>query len=103
MATIVDFGQLISPYTQLNAEAGKYARLTASGAIKAAGGILLGFYVANTSSGTITLYDNTAGSGTQMSGLITPAVGWNPFPAIFLTGAYATIGGSSLDVTFIYL
>lgn len=101
-ATVVDAGINYVPYTRHATRAGKYARLTASGLIKTGGGLLLGFYVSNTTSGTITLYDSTTGSGTQMSGLITPAAGWGYFPGIFQTGAYAVIGGT-LDVTFFYL
>jgi hypothetical protein len=56
--------------------------------------------VASTSSGTLTLYDNVAASGTQVTGLITPAVGWNPLPVDLQTGLYASIGGT-LDCTFV--
>lgn len=74
-------------------------RLTASGQVMSAPGVMTGFYVSSTTAGTILLYDNTAASGTQLSGTITPAIGWNEFPAQFFTGLYATIGGT-LDVTF---
>ncbi len=39
----------------------------------------------------------------MVSGLITPAIGMQWFPAIFLTGLYALFGGTSLDVTFFYV
>jgi hypothetical protein len=79
---------------------GGHLRLTASGAVKASAGRISGFYVANTTAGTVTLYDNaSAASGTQMSGLITPAIGFHRFPARFSKGCWAEIGGA-LDVTF---
>lgn len=78
-----------------------YGRVTASGVICASRGRLAGFFVASTTAGTIVLYDNTAASGTQISGTITPAAGaFYPFPVDFQTGLYATIGGT-LDVTFL--
>lgn len=79
---------------------GGHIRLTASAQLKANGGRLAGFYVASTTAGTLTLYDNTAATGQQISGLITPAVGWHWFPVRFSHGCYAEIGGA-LDVTFI--
>lgn len=76
-----------------------YTRLTASGLVRGKPGILRGFYVSSTSSGTITFYDNTAGSGTQITGTITPSVGWNDLGDVsFVTGCYAVISGT-LDVT----
>lgn len=78
---------------------GGHLRLTASGQIKLGAGRIIGFYVSNTTAGTLTLFDNTAGSGDQVSGLITPAIGWNNFPAKFNKGLAAVIGGA-LDVTF---
>jgi len=74
-------------------------RITASAAVVTGRARIAGFYVASTTSGTLTLYDNTAASGTQLSGTITPAVGWNPFPVDVANGLYATVG-STIDVTF---
>lgn len=79
---------------------GGHIRLTASAALKLKAGKLKGFYVSSTTSGTITLYDNIAASGQQISGVITPAVGWHDFPARFSHGCYAEIG-ATIDVTFI--
>lgn len=82
---------------------GSPKRLTASGVVNAVAGRLIGFYVASTTGGTIVLYDNaTAGSGTQLSGTITPAVGWHSLPVGFTNGCYATIA-NTIDVTFSYL
>lgn len=79
---------------------GGHLRLTASGAVKAGAGSIAGFYVASTTAGTITLYDNpSAASGTQISGTITPAVGWHAFPARFSRGCWVEIAGT-IDVTF---
>jgi hypothetical protein len=64
-------------------------------------GAILGFYVANTSSGTLTLWDgqSAVAPSTQITGLITPAIGWNPLPVAFKNGLWAVITGT-LDVTF---
>jgi hypothetical protein len=84
-------------------ETGTPVNLSASGAIAARPGVLLGFYVNSTTSGTIVLTNGGSG-GAAVSGTITPAVGWNRFPAYFsaTTGPYATIGGAALNVTFIF-
>lgn len=80
---------------------GQPVNLTASGAISTMPGRLVGFYVASTTSGTIVLKDGGSG-GTAITGTITPAVGWHFLPAQFATSAYATIGGTALNVTFIF-
>lgn len=78
-----------------------YGRMTASGIVCGSRGRLAGFYVASTSSGTITLYDNTSAAAPQISGTITPAAGlFHPYPVDFQTGLYATISGT-IDVTFL--
>jgi hypothetical protein len=83
----------------ITSQYGSPVRKTATGTVKVVEGRLLGFYVAATSSGTIVLRDGGA-SGTQISGTITPAVGFHQFPADFVTDLHATIGGASIDVTF---
>jgi hypothetical protein len=83
-------------------EAGNYKNITATGAITANQGMLLGFYVNSTSSGTLVLRDGGSG-GTVMCGTITPAIGWHRFPAGFGSGGlHATVGGT-LDVTLLYV
>lgn len=82
-------------------ESGSPVNLTASGAVNANRGALLGFYVNSTSSGTIVLRDGGA-SGTAISGTITPAVGFHRFPANCATGCYATIG-ATINVTFFFV
>jgi hypothetical protein len=61
-------------------------------------GTLVGFYVASTTAGTIVLRQGGSG-GTTISGTITPAVGWHDFPAAFVAGLHATVGGT-ISVTF---
>lgn len=85
-------------------EAGKTVNLTASGQIKASAGKLIGAVINSHSSGTIKIWDNTAGSGTVLFNTITLAVGErniNFFGAYAGTGLYATLTGT-IDVTFIY-
>ncbi len=61
---------------------------------------LLGFYVNNTSSGTLVLRKGGS-SGTAISGTITPAIGYHRFPAAVEAPLHATIA-NTLDVTFFY-
>ena len=56
---------------------------------------MLGFYVNNTSSGTITVSDGP----TALSGTITPAIGWHHFPANCGTSMIITKTGGSIDLT----
>lgn len=85
-----------------NIEAGFPANVTTSGNIKSSFGTLLGFYVNSTSAGTLILYDDAAtGTTTPISGTITPAIGFQRFPASFAKGLNAVIGGT-LNVTFFY-
>lgn len=81
-------------------QGGAPVNLTASGAVSLVPGVLLGFYVNSTSSGTIVLKDGGT-SGTAISGTITPAVGWHPYPATFGTSCYATIG-ATINATFVF-
>ena len=81
---------------------GSPVNVTATGDIGGAGAtdtILLGFYVNSTNAGTLVLRRGGSG-GTVISGTITPAVGFHPFPADCPGGLHATIGGTALDVTF---
>ena len=83
------------------AEVGAYKNITATGDVTTGPCQLLGFYVNNTSSGTLVLRDGGA-SGTVMSGTITPAIGFHPFPANVGSSLHATIAGTALDVTFFF-
>ena len=83
------------------AEVGAYKNITATGAVSTGPCQLIGFYVNSTTAGTLVLRDGGA-SGTVMSGTITPAIGFHPFPANVGTSLHATIAGTALDVTFFY-
>lgn len=85
----------------MNPNAGGYKNITATGVVTSKPGWMLGFYVNNTSSGTIVFRDGGA-SGTVMTGTITPAIGWNNFPVAFATGLHATIA-STLDTTIVFV
>jgi len=81
------------------AEVGGYKNITATGAVSTGPCQLIGFYVNNTSAGTLVLTDGGSG-GTAMSGTITPAIGFHQFPANVGVSLYATI--SNLNLTFFY-
>lgn len=86
-----------------NLEVGNYTNKTASANIKSGQGAMLGFYVNSTTSGTIQFYDDAStGTTTPISGLITPAIGWNFFPVAFSNGLNAVIG-ATLNVTIVWL
>ena len=59
---------------------------------------LHGFYVNSTTGGTLVLRKGGA-SGTAISGTITPAIGFHPYPADIKGALHATIA-NTLDVTF---
>lgn len=81
---------------------GTPANLSASAVPRAAPCSLLGFYVNSTSSGTVVIHDsNSASTNNAITGTITPAIGWNHFPAALSAGLRVVIGGT-LDVTFFY-
>jgi len=82
------------------AEVGGYKNITATGAVSTGPCQLIGFYVNNTSSGTLVLRNGGSG-GEVMSGTITPAIGFHRFPANVGVSLYATVGGT-LDVTFFF-
>lgn len=85
-----------------NAQVGIPVNKTATANISALDGAMLGFYANSTSSGTIAFYDSaTTGTGTPITGTITPAIGWNPLPVTFVNGLYAVIAGSALNVTIV--
>ena len=83
------------------AEVGAYKNITLTGAVSTGPCQLLGFYVNSTTVGTLVLKDGGA-SGTAMSGTITPAIGFHPFPANVGTSLHATIAGTALDVTVFF-
>lgn len=78
--------------------------LAATGTVSKVSGSLLGFYVNSTNAGTLVLRQGADGAstGTEISGTITPAIGYHRFPAYCVSGCHATIGGVALDVTFYF-
>lgn len=84
-------------------ESGDAKNITATASICTENCTLLGFYVNSTVAGTLVIRRGVGGSssGTAISGTITPAVGFHPFPADCPGGAHATVGGT-LDVTFFF-
>lgn len=84
----------------ITAEVGEKKLLTATGDVFASNGLLLGFYVNSTTSGTLVLKEGGSG-GTAISGTITPSIGFHKFPCSVNGGLHATVGGT-LNVTFFY-
>jgi len=82
------------------AEVGGYKNITATGAVSTGPCQLIGFYVNNTTVGTLVLRNGGSG-GEVMSGTITPTIGFHRFPANVGVSLYATVGGT-LDVTFFF-
>ena len=84
--------------------AGSYKQVTATGAIKASAGALVGFWLASTTACTVQLHDDPD-SATAPVVLNTTAaltvLGWYPLPVTFTTGLYFTEGGAC-DITFAY-
>ena len=63
-------------------------------------GTLLGFYVNSTSSGTIVIYNGqNASTGTALCGTITPAIGYQRFPAYCPSGCFIAVTGGSANIT----
>lgn len=69
------------------------------------GGVIKGFFVSSTSSGTITIYDSaTTTTTTKIIDTITPTtLGYYSINAIYNNGIYVVIGGSALSVTILYV
>mgnify|MGYP001579502444 CR=1 FL=1 len=84
-------------------ESGTPINKTGTATVSVVSGTLLGFYVNNTTSGTLVLRVGSAGTsaGTAISGTIPPAIGWHRYPAYCPSGLHATIA-NTLDVTFSY-
>ena len=82
-------------------DGGSYKNLSATAAVSAGPGYLVGFYVNSTAGGTLVLKDGGSG-GTALSGTITPAIGFHRFPAAYGTSLHATIAVAALDVTFFF-
>ena len=87
------------------AEVGNYYRITAAGGtegeISPSSCSVIGFYISNTTAGTVVFKDGGA-SGAALNGAITPAIGFHRFPATVKTSLYIVIGGAA-DMTVFYL
>jgi len=91
---------------------GKYTNISgaATTVIKSGSGFLYGIIV-NTpvASGSITIYDNTSGSGTKIATITYPATLLSsgpvsvPFYVNFQTGLTVVTAGSGIDVTVVSL
>ena len=77
-------------------ESGTPANLSASGLVASGRGDLIGIFVASASTTpTIKVWDNTAGSGTVIVNTFTPVAGtFYRLPFAFNTGCYVTISGT---------
>ena len=83
-------------------DGGAPINLTATGVVKASGGVLVGIFVSASTSCTIKLWDNaSAASGTVVLGTTAAitAPAFYPVKAEFGSGLYFTAGGTC-DVTF---
>lgn len=79
---------------------GAPVNLSASGVVANAQGSILGVFCASASTGTLKLWNNTAGSGAIIVNTFSLTAGtFYRIPASFAIGCYATIGGTA-DVTF---
>lgn len=81
---------------------GSYTNLTADTAVKSGRGNLVGIFVASSTTCTIKLWDNTAGSGTVLVNTFSAAAAtWYPLPFAFDTGLYVDIT-NTCDVSVSY-
>ena len=76
---------------------GSYSNQTGSATVTSKPTVLTGFYVNNTTSGTIIIKDGA----TAVSGTITPAIGWHFYPVSLPSGLVITIA-NTLDVTLVF-
>lgn len=76
--------------------------LSASALLKSGKGLLGGFFVSSvTSTPSLTVYDNTAGSGTKIIDAVTLTAGMSiPAPARFTNGCYVVITGTATLTAF---
>lgn len=83
--------------------AGSYKNLTATGLVAGTNPVvMIGFYVNSTTAGTLVFRDGGSG-GTQITGTITPAIGWHflPVGAGKAGGLHVTVA-NTIDVTIVY-
>lgn len=87
-----------------NIQSGSYKNMTATANVKASDGVMLGFFVNSTTSGTLTFYDSSSTTTTTpITGTITPAAGnFYSLPVGFSNGLYCVIA-NTINVTIVYL
>lgn len=82
-----------------------YSNKTSSALIQTGNGKVYGFIVNSHTSGTLKLWDNTTATGTVIVNTFTFPSGSGVYnfaePIAFVTGLYATIGGTA-DITILY-
>jgi hypothetical protein len=78
-----------------------FSSVSASGSVKNGSGTLGGFLCTASSSGTVTIYDNTASSGTKIVDTMSVTAGQPyPVPVNFNNGCYIVIGGTATITVF---
>ena len=86
-----------------------YANVTSDGIIKSGSGYIAGYVVTGGAATALTIYDNTAASGTilhkaaAVDGSATSVMVSFPKPIQYRTGLYADIGGASAEVNVLYI
>ena len=82
-----------------------FVNLSASGVVIGGEGVLVGMYVNSTTSGTVKIYNHaSAASGSVVFNTITPAIGYHNLGNAHCTvGCYASMAGTSRDITFLVL
>lgn len=84
-------------------QSGTPINISATAAVGARSGTLLGFYVNNKTAGaTLVLSHGTASGGTAITGTITPLIGWHEMKLYCPTGFFATIAVQAMDITFFF-
>lgn len=79
-----------------------YSNGTADALIKTGRGLLVGIFVASSTSCTIKLWDNTSAATTVLVNTFSAsAATWYPLPFVFNTGLYLDVSGTC-DVTVSY-
>ena len=79
-----------------------YDNLTADTAVKSERGVLIGIFVASSTSCTIKLWDNTSAATTVLVNTFSAsAATWYPLPFVFNTGLYVDVSGTC-DLTVSY-
>lgn len=73
--------------------------VSATGLVLVRPGRLLGFFVATTAAGILTLRDGGA-AGALILGPVTPLIGWHFLPVVFSQSLHVTVAGA-INATFV--